>query len=274
MLDIKFIRQNPEKVLRAIQVRKLNLDLDKLLSLDEERRKVLAELEELRHKKNIANEEISNLLKEKKDPKKKIQEIRDISEKTDSLEDTLKKVEEDLNKLLLLVPNIPDESVPVGSDPEENKIMRTWGEIPNFSFPPLTHLEISEHLDIIDFQRASKITGSNFILFKAEGATLERALINFMLDLHTKKHGYTEVFVPHIVNRQSMTGTGQLPKLELDMYRLRDDDYFLIPTAEVPLTNIYRDEILEEADLPIYFTAYTPCYRREAGSMVKRQKVW
>lgn len=272
MLDIKFIRQNPEKVLKAIEDRGLSLDLDRLLSLDGERRKVLTELEELRYKKNIANEEIANLLREKKDPHQKIQKVKDISERIDSLEDILRRIEEDLNKLLLFVPNIPDESVPVGKDPENNKIVRVWGKIPDFDFPPLTHLELSEHLDIIDFKRASKIVGSNFVLFKGDGARLERALINFMLDLHTEKHGYTEVFPPHLVNRASMTGTGQLPKLELDMYRLRDDDYFLIPTAEVPLTNIYRDEILEEEDLPIYLTAYTPCYRREAGSYGKETK--
>jgi len=272
MLDIKFIRQNHQKVLKAIEARGLNLDLDKILLLDEERRKILIELEDLRHKKNIANEEISHLLKEKKSPVKRIQELKKISEEADRLKVNLKKLEEDLNKFLLLVPNIPDESVPVGPDPSANKIIRSWGEICKFDFPALTHLELAEHLDILDFNRASKIIGSNFALFKGDGARLERALINFMLDLHTKKHGYTEIFPPHIVNRQTMTGTGQLPKLELDMYRLRDDDYFLIPTAEVPVTNIYRDEILDEEDLPIYFTAYTPCYRREAGSYGKDTK--
>ncbi len=272
MLDLKFIRENPQKILKAIKDRSLILDLDKILSLDEERRKILTKLEELRHKKNIANEEISNLLKERKNPQQKIDEIKEISKEADKLKESLKSIETELNRFLLFVPNIPDESVPVGKDPQANKIMRYWGELPKFDFTPLTHLELSEHLDIIDFNRASKIAGSNFALFKGEGAKLERALINFMLDLHTKKHGYTEVFVPHLVNRQSMTSTGQLPKLELDMYRLHDDDYFLIPTAEVPVTNIYRNEILDEENLPKYFTAYTPCYRREAGSYGKETK--
>jgi seryl-tRNA synthetase len=173
---------------------------------------------------------------------------------------------------MLTVPNIPDSSLPIGPDPQANKIIREWGEIPKFNFEPLTHLELAEHLGIIDFQRSAKITGSNFVLYKGQGARLERALINFMLDLHTKKHGYIEVFPPFLVNRASMTGTGQLPKLEMDMYRLRDDDFFLIPTAEVPVTNIHRNEILSEEQLPLYYTAYTACFRREAGSYGKDTK--
>jgi seryl-tRNA synthetase len=176
-----------------------------------------------------------------------------------------------LDKSLLVIPNIPHSSVPVG-DAFCKKTVRSWGELPKFDFKPASHIELSQHLDIIDFGRAAKITGSNFILYKGWGARLERALINFMLDLHIKKHGYTEVFPPFLVNRQSMTGTGQLPKLEEDMYRLKDDDLFLIPTAEVPVTNIFRDEILNEDDLPIYYTAYTACFRREAGSYGKDTK--
>jgi seryl-tRNA synthetase len=173
--------------------------------------------------------------------------------------------------VLLTIPNIPHSSVPIG-DPSKKKIVRSWGEAPRFNFKPLTHIELSQHLDIIDFARASKITASNFVLFKGWGARLERALINFMLDLHTKKHGFTEIFPPFLVNRASMTGTGQLPKLEEDMYRLKDDDLFLIPTAEVPLTNIFQNEIINEDDLPIYYTAYTACFRREAGSYGKDTK--
>ncbi len=172
---------------------------------------------------------------------------------------------------MLTIPNIPHSSVPVG-EPDKAEIVRSWGAHKKFDFQPLTHIELSQHLDIVDFSRAGKITGSNFVLYKGWGAKLERALINFMLDLHTKKHGYTEVFPPFLVNRTSMTGTGQLPKLEEDMYKLKDDDLFLIPTAEVPVTNIFRDEILDEESLPIYYTAYSACFRREAGSYGKDTK--
>ncbi len=241
------------------------------MQLDEFRRKALSELEGLRAKKNKANEEITALLKAKKDAKDKISSMKIIAEKIDNLEDKLKEIDTELDKLLLLVPNIPHPSTPRG-DASKKEIVRTWGKVPEFDFQPVTHIEISQHLDIIDFGRAAKITGSNFVLYKGWGARLERALINFMLDLHTKKHGYTEVFPPFLVNRPSMTGTGQLPKLEEDMYRLKDDDLFLIPTAEVPVTNIFRAEVLNEEDLPIYYTAYTACFRREAGSYGKDTK--
>ena len=197
--------------------------------------------------------------------------MKSIAEKIDKLEDKLKEINTELDKLLLLVPNIPHTSVPIG-DALKKEVVRSWGALREFDFSPTTHIEISQHLDIIDFNRAAKITGSNFVLYKGWGAKLERALINFMLDLHTRKHGYTEVFPPFLVNRASMTGTGQLPKLEEDMYRLKDDDLFLIPTAEVPVTNIFRDEILDEKDLPVYYTAYTACFRREAGSYGKDTK--
>ena len=171
----------------------------------------------------------------------------------------------------MLVPNIPHDSVPVG-DVSANKVVRSWGELRRFDFPPLTHTELADALDIIDFSRAAKISGSNFVLYKGWGARLERALINFMLDLHTQKHAYTEVFPPFLVNRKAMTGTGQLPKLEADMYRLKEEDYFLIPTAEVPVTNIFADEFLKEEELPVYYAAYTACFRREAGSYGKETK--
>jgi seryl-tRNA synthetase len=229
------------------------------------------QLEILRAKRNKINDEISALLKEKKDAKKTIESMKGLSNEIDKLEDALKLSEKELLDTLLIIPNIPHTSLPRG-DASNNKIIRSWGELPKFDFKPVTHIEISQHLDIIDFNRASKITGSNFILYKGWGAKLERALINFMLDLHTKKHGYTEIFPPFLVNRASMIGTGQLPKLEEDMYRLKDDDLFLIPTAEVPVTNILRDEILNEDNLPIYYTAYTACFRREAGSYGKDTK--
>jgi len=210
-------------------------------------------------------------LKKKLDAKTKIASMKTISDKIDKLEDKLKEINAGLDKLLLTIPNMPHSSVPVG-DLSKKELLRSWGELRKFDFPLVTHIELAGHLDIIDFNRAAKITGSNFVLYKGWGAKLERALINFMLDLHTKKHGYLEVFPPFLVNRSSMTGTGQLPKLEEDMYRLKDDDLFLIPTAEVPVTNIFRDEILNEDDLPIYYTAYTACFRREAGSYGKDTK--
>ncbi|TRZ47136.1 serine--tRNA ligase [bacterium] len=271
MLDIKFIRENQDLVRESLEKRNLKLDLDGLIRFDDSRRAALTELEALRGEKNKANDEITALLKAKKDAKAKISSMKAIAEKIDGLEDKLKSAEAGLGKLLLNVPNIVHSSVPVG-DPTKKEIVRTWGNQKEFDFKPVTHIELAQHLDIIDFNRASKITGSNFILYKGWGARLERALINFMLDLHVKKHGYTEIFPPFLVNRASMTGTGQLPKMEEDMYRLKDDDLFLIPTAEVPVTNMFRDEILDEEKLPIYYTAYTACFRREAGSYGKDTK--
>lgn len=249
----------------------MDLDLERLIGIDESRRKVLVELEKLRRQKNIANDQISQLLKEKKDAKAKIESMKSTSRRIDELEDKLKDCQGKLNQLLLLVPNIPHPSVPRG-EVSAKRIVRSWGKLRKFDFTPLTHTEIAGALDIIDFSRAAKITGSNFVLYKGWGARLERALINFMLDLHTQKHDYTEVFPPFLVNRRAMTGTGQLPKLEEDMYRLKDDDYFLVPTAEVPLTNMFSNEVLEEERLPIYYTAYTACFRREAGSYGKETK--
>jgi seryl-tRNA synthetase len=271
MLDPKFIRENIDLVRKSLQERNLKLDLEGFSRLDEARRKLLTEIEELRAKQNKANDEISALLKDKKDAKAKISSMKDISAKISGLEEKLREAEAELNKQLLIIPNIPHPSLPRG-DASQNKIMRTWGEPPKFDFKPLTHIDIAQNLDIIDLPRATKITGSNWILYKGWGARLERALINFMLDLHIRKHGYTEVFPPFLVNRASMTGTGQLPKLEEDMYRLKDDDLFLIPTAEVPVTNIFRDEVLDEEKLPINYTAYTACFRREAGSYGKDTK--
>ncbi|MDD5729932.1 MAG: serine--tRNA ligase [Candidatus Omnitrophica bacterium] len=271
MLDIRFIRDNQDIVRKALCDRASKLDLGNIIALDDDRRKVLAEVEELRSQKNKANDEISALLKEKKNPKDKISSMKEISEKIGRLETELKEKQAELDKALLTIPNIPHASVPVG-EPEKAEIIRSWGKLREFNFKPVSHVELSQRLDIIDFARATKITGSNFVLYKGWGAKLERALINYMLDLHTQKHGYTEVSPPFLVNRRSMTGTGQLPKLEEDMYRLKDDDLFLIPTAEVPVTNIFSGETLEEKDLPVYFTAYTPCFRREAGSYGKDTK--
>ncbi|MEW6170757.1 MAG: serine--tRNA ligase [Candidatus Omnitrophota bacterium] len=271
MLDIKFIRENLNLVKQSIKNRNLKLDLDNFIKIDDSRRKILAELEELRSKKNKANDEITQLLKEKKSALPRITSMKEIAKKIDKLEESLREEENQLSEILFTIPNIPHTSVPVG-DVSKNTVVRTWGEVHKFDFRPQTHIDLAQNLDIIDFNRATKITGSNFILYKGLGAKLERALINFMLDLHTKKHGYTEIFPPFLVNRASMTGTGQLPKLEEDMYHLKEDGLFLIPTAEVPVTNIFRDEILDEENLPIYYTAYTACFRREAGSYGKDTK--
>jgi len=271
MLDIKFIRENQDLISQAIKDRALKIDINAVIKIDDNRRKALVEFEELAAKRNKANDEIGILLKEKKDAKAKISSMKDISKRIGELEPQIKELEAELNKLLLNIPNLPHVSLPVG-DATCNKIVRSWGNPRKFDFKPLSHIELCQNLDIVDFNRATKITGSNFILFKGWGAKLERALINFMLDLHTGKHGYTEIFPPFLVNRASMLGTGQLPKLEEDMYKLKDDDLFLIPTAEVPVTNIFRDEIIDENKLPIYYTAYTACFRREAGSYGKDTK--
>ena len=271
MLDIKFIRENTDKLKTALKDRGLNLDLSELVAGDRKWREITTKLDALRAEKNAANQRITKALKEKKDPKAEITAMKETAAQIDKLEEEAGELEEKISKIILTVPNIPHESIPRGTA-TANKIVRTWGEPRTFDFKPLSHIELCEHLDLIDFSRASKITGSNFILFKGEGARLERSLYNFMLDLHTKEHGYTEIFPPFLVNRASMTGTGQLPKLEEEMYRLKDDDLFLIPTAEVPVTNIFRDDILDEGQLPVYYTAYTACFRREAGSYGKETR--
>lgn len=268
MLDIKFIRDNKDVVKTALKNRNLKLDIDEVLKLDEDRRKLLVEVEALKAQRNKANDEIAVRIKAKTNPKEIIDQMKAVSQKIAELDIKVGAIDEKLTNFLYTIPNIPHNSVPIGS-PEANKIVKTWGKPPEFSFKPKSHIEIADILGIVNFGVASKITGSNFILFMGLGARLERALINFMLDLHTKKHGYTEVYPPFLVNRRSMTGTGQLPKLEEDMYKLKDDDLFLIPTAEVPVTNIHANEVLDEERLPIYYTAYTACFRREAGSYGK-----
>lgn len=272
MLDLKFIRENPDKVRKACENRGKPADVDGLLALDEKRRSALRETEDIKREKNIASDEIAKLMREKKDAKAKISGMKSISEKEKYLDEEIRAIEKDIQASLYNIPNIPHESVPVGKDASANKIVRAWGKERRFDFKPLTHIELGEYLDILDFPRASKITGSNFPLFKGDGAKLERSLINFMLDLHTKEHGYREIFPPFLVNRASMTGTGQLPKFEEDMYRLKDEDLFLVPTAEVPLTNLHMNEILDGELLPVYYTAYTACFRREAGSYGKETK--
>ncbi len=272
MLDLKFIRENKDIVKKAIKDRNLDLNIEGLLATDAKRRGILTEVEALKHKKNVMSQEIGQKIAKKEDVSQYKSEIKAISQKIKEFDTKVEEISKKLGDLLLLIPNIPHKSVPIGPDPGANKLVKEFGKPPKFKFEPRQHVELCNILDIVDFKRASKITGSFFILYKGLGARFERALINFMLDLHTKKHGYKEIFPPFLVNRKSMTGTGQLPKLEEDMYRLKNDDYFLIPTAEVPVTNLHRDEIIPEEKLPIYYTAYTACFRREAGSYGKDTK--
>ena len=272
MLDIKFIRDNPDTVKKAIRDKNVNLDIDSFLKLDSERRALVTELEKAKAEKNKLSSEIGKMLKEKKDITEIKANIAVLSQKIDEYDAKVEDIIKEYTLFVYSVPNIPHKSVPVGITAESNKVIRERGKPPVFNFNPKTHLEIGELLDILDFKRAAKISGSGFALYKGKGAFLERALYNFMLDMHTKKHGYTELFPPFLVNRKSMTGTGQLPKLEEDMYRLKDDDLFLIPTAEVPVTNVHADEVLEEGKLPVCYTAYTACFRREAGSYGKDTK--
>lgn len=271
MLDAKFVRAEPEKVRQALLNRNMDTKmLDEFLALDEQRRKKLYEVEQLKAERNTVSEEIALMKKEKKDASSEIERMREVSRRIKQMDSDLAEIEAKISDLLLNIPNIPHESVPIGKDESANVIVRTWGEMRKFDFEPVPHWELATALGIIDFERGSKIAGSGFILYKGLGARLERALIAWMLDVHTREHGYTEVFPPFLINRRSMIGTGQLPKFEEDMYHTdKDDDLFLDPTAEVPVTNIYMDEILEGSQLPIYLTAYTACFRREAGSAGK-----
>ncbi len=272
MLELKFIRENTEKVRKSIKDRSINFNIDEMLILDNDRRGILKDLEGFKCKKNLLSHEIGQKIAKREDVSQLKSEIKTLSQKIDELEPKVEEIDKKLEQFLLMVPNIPNSDIPVGSEKQANRIVKEFGKVKKFSFEPRSHIEICEFLDIIDFKRASKISGSSFILYKGAGARLERAIINFMLDLHTKKHGYKEIFPPFLVNRKSMIGTGQLPKLEEDMYRLKDDDLFLIPTAEVPVTNIHRDEVIPEEDLPIYYAAYSACFRREAGSYGKDTK--
>ena len=268
MLDLKFIRDNRQVVEAGLKAKRVSVSLDPLMELDEQRRSLSTKIDDLRSQQNKANDEIAGLLRNKEDAKEKISAMKTIALEVDRLVPSLKEIEEKMDGILMMLPNVPHSSVPVGGM-ENNKEVKRWGKMPAFDFKPKTHIELAESLDIIDFKRGAKISGSNFILYKKEGALLERALYNFMLDVHTREHGYIEVFPPVLVNPASMTGTGQLPKMKEDMYRLDADDLYLIPTAEVPVTNIHRDEVLNEDDLPIRYTAYSACFRREAGSYGK-----
>ncbi len=269
MLDLKFIRSNLDNVREMISNRGYDLDVSRFEELDLERRKRLTTLEELRHKRNQVSEEIAAMKKRGEDASGIIAQMKDVSSEIKEKEKELSRFLEELDQLLMVMPNIPHESVPIGKDENDNPVVRSWGEIPKMDFEALPHWEIGERLGILDFARAAKIAGARFALYRGLGARLERALISFMLDVHTKEHGYTEILPPFMVNATAMTGTGQLPKFKEDLFKIEGWDYYLIPTAEVPVTNIHREEVLAEKDLPIYYVAYTPCFRSEAGSYGK-----
>ncbi|WP_339212715.1 serine--tRNA ligase [Aeribacillus sp. FSL K6-3256] len=267
MLDMKFLRSNFEEIKKKLEHRGEDLtDFDQFVDLDKKRRELIVTTEELKSKRNEVSSKIAELKREKKDTDHLIQEMRQVGERIKTLDEELKEIEEKLETLILSIPNIPHESVPVGDSEEDNVEVRKWGEIPTFRFEPKPHWEIADQLGILDFERAGKVTGSRFVFYKGLGARLERALISFMIDLHVEEHGYEEVLTPYIVNRTSMIGTGQLPKFEEDAFKIQGEDYFLIPTAEVPVTNLHRDEILQEKQLPINYVAYSACFRSEAGA--------
>ena len=265
MLDIKYLRENFEAAQKALATRSGSIDLSGFQRLDQQRRELLLETETLKAEKNKVSALIGQT-KDKSQVQGEIARMKEVSARIKELDEQLGAAEEKLQDLLLGVPNIPHEKSPIGANETDNVEVRVWGEKPTFSFTPQAHWDIGEKLGILDFERASKLSGARFALYFGAGARLERALINFMLDLHTEQHGYLETLPPFLVNRASMTGTGQLPKFESDLFHTEEVDLFLIPTAEVPVTNIHRDEILSEKDLPLCYTAYTPCFRKEAGS--------
>ena len=293
MIDLKFIRENTEDVRQMLADRHTEADLDRLVELDTRWRENLTHTQSLKAHQNQVSQQIAERKKAKQDATETIAEMRELSQKIKELTAENNDTKAEIDAILLTIPNMPEVSTPVGTSEDDNIKIKTWGELTSFDFELKPHWEIAEALDIVDFQRGAKVAGSNFVLFKGLGARLERALIQFMLDLHTTQHGYTEVSPPFLANRRTMTGTGQLPKFEADMYRCdkgdedpndeekldsnedlndeekRDSDLFLIPTAEVPVTNLFADDILSGDDLPIYYTAYTPCFRREAGAYGK-----
>jgi len=277
MLDLKFIRENPEKVIKGLSNKNEKNRIDEVLELDKKRRAIIANSEELKSKRNQVSAQIPQLKKAGEDVSQLLAEMKQVSDKIAELDNELKQIESDLENILLFIPNIPHSSVPIGKSAEDNIEVRKWlpegfsFEFEN-GFKPLDHIELGKKLNILDFERGAKISGSGFPVYKGKGATLERALINFMLDYHLEKHGYSEIFPPFLVNRDSMKGTGQLPKMEEDMYFIDKDGLFPIPTAEVPITNLFRNEILSEKDLPIKYVGYSACFRREAGSYGKESK--
>jgi seryl-tRNA synthetase len=266
LLDLKFVRENLDTVEEALAARGARVDLDAFRRLDDKRRGILPELEGLRARRNEVSAEVGRVKKAGGDPSEVFEEMRRVGARIKELEAELGSVESGLQELLLTVPNLPHPSVPHGADEADNPVAETWGEPPEFDFQPLNHWDLGESLGILDFERAARMTGSRFTVLTGAGARLERALTSFMLDLHTAEHGYTEVLPPFMVNSRAMTGTGQLPKFAEDLFHLEGTDYWLIPTAEVPVTNLHMQEVLEAERLPLCYTAYTPCFRAEAGS--------
>ena len=266
MLEIKFVRQNLEKIEASLANRGETADLETFKDSDAQRKSLLLEIENLRHRRNVVSEKIAALKKNGEDADDLVTEMREVGGRIKTLELHLTENEEKINQILFGLPNLPHTSVPIGKDSSENPVLKKTGTPPDFDFEPLPHWTLGENLKILDFETASKITGARFPLYLGAGARLERALINFMLDIHTIDHGYKEILPPFMVNRDSMTNTGQLPKFEKDLFKLEGWDYFMVPTAEVPVTNIHKGEILDEGMLPILYTAYTPCFRSEAGS--------
>jgi len=266
MLDLKYVKNNLEDVKSAMAKREAKISFSPFLNNDDKRKELLLEIESLRHKRNVVSDDIAAIKKAGKDAKELIDEMRLVSETVKKLDKELLIVEKDIHDFLVSLPNLPHDDVPMGKDDTENRLEKTHGTPKEFDFKARAHWELGENLNILDFTRAAKLAGARFALYLGQGARLERALINFMLDIHTSQHGYTETLPPFIVNKTAMTGTGQLPKFEEDLFKLEGLDYYLIPTSEVPMTNIYASEIIDESMLPCKFTAYTPCFRSEAGS--------
>jgi seryl-tRNA synthetase len=266
MLDMKFVRNNPQIVQESLARRNAKVTLDEFLKLDEQRREKLFMVEQMKNRRNTVSEEIGKLKKAGQNAPDMVLEMRQLSREIKEKDEEVKALEERLQTILLNIPNIPHESVPIGSSEDDNQVVRTWGEPRSFGFQPKPHWDLGEALDIIDFERGGKVTGARFVFYKGLGARLERAVFNFMLDLHTSEHHYKEIFPPFIVNRDSMVGTGQLPKFAEDMFKIQGSEYYLIPTAEVPVTNLYRNEILDGEKLPILHCAYSACFRAEAGA--------
>lgn len=266
MLDIRLVRNEPEQVIEGLRRRGSTISLDEFLSLDETRRQKLVETEGLKNRRNVVSKEVGRRKAQKEDASDLIREMQEVGERIKNIDDEIRTIEARLEDIVLTIPNLPDASVPEGPDETHNQEVRRWGETRTFDFEPKAHWDVGEGLGILDFERGGKISGARFTVMRDKGARLERALINFMLDLHTEEHGYTEIFPPFLVNRECMVGTGQLPKFEEDMFRVTPGDYFLIPTAEVPVTNLHREEIIDTNQLPIYYTAYTACFRAEAGA--------
>ncbi|HIU64930.1 MAG TPA: serine--tRNA ligase [Candidatus Avacidaminococcus intestinavium] len=266
MLDMKFVRENPHLVEQAMKNRNMDMNLDEFVLLEKQRRELLQQVESLKSERNSVSQIISQLKKNGENAEEKILAMRALGEKIAIDDKELKSIEQRLQDILLTIPNMPAADVPIGKDDSDNPVVRTWGEPTKFNFAPQAHWDIGEALGILDFERAAKVTGARFVFYKGMGARLERAVYNFMLDIHTAKHGYTEIFPPYIVNKDSMRGTGQLPKFAEDMFKLEGLDYYLIPTADVPVTNYHRGEILNSEDLPLKYTAYSACFRAEAGS--------